>query len=62
MSKQLLLYGLKKDDCQRYMETLLSDKCRNDSEIEKIKQLASIDGYHRFRVAAYDLSEPPKFY
>ena len=57
---ETLLYGLPKDATERYEEVLLLTNATPD-KIERVKVLASKDGYHSFRVAKIDLSIAPDF-
>ena len=58
--KEILLYGLEQGESRRYMETLLASNCKNQDDIEKVKQVATAHGFHSFRVATYD-GAPPNF-
>lgn len=59
MKTEYIVYGLAKDDTERYMEELLlvtTDK----ANIDKVRKLASAEGWHSFRVATYN-GAPPDF-
>ena len=56
---EYLLYGLAKGEGQQYMESLLLNTT-DEKNIERVKVLASKDGYHTFRVATYN-GEKPNF-
>lgn len=61
--KEILIYGLAKDETQDYMEQLLA--CFKDSantliNIERVKVAASEHGFHSFRIASYN-GEKPNF-
>jgi hypothetical protein len=58
MPTEILLYGIPKDETERYTESLLSTKCKSAQDIERIKQVAAKDGFHSFRVATWDGSAP----
>jgi hypothetical protein len=57
---ETVLYGLPKGSTERYEEVLLLSNATPE-KIEKVKVLASQDGFHSFRVAYVDLSTPPDF-
>lgn len=52
-----LLYGLR-DGQERYEETLLLGNGRSMANIEKVKIIASKDGWGGFRVATYSDEQP----
>jgi hypothetical protein len=58
--KETVLYGLPKDAKERYEEVLLLTNA-TPATIERVKALASKDGFHSFRVAVIDLTIPPDF-
>jgi hypothetical protein len=58
--KETVLYGLPKDATERYEEVLLLTNATPEL-IERVKVLASRDGFHSFRVAEIDLSIAPDF-
>lgn len=58
--RETVLYGLPRGATERYEEVLLLTNATPDL-IEKVKALASKDGFHSFRVAVIDLSTPPDF-
>ena len=58
--KETVLYGLPKGATERWQEELLLTNA-TPALIEKVKLLASKDGFHSFRVAVIDLSAPPDF-
>jgi hypothetical protein len=58
--KETVLYGLPKGATERYEEVLLLTNATPEL-IEKVKTLATKDGFHSFRVAEIDLSVPPDF-
>jgi len=63
MQKEILIYGLAKGETQDYMEDMLAcfkDDRNTVSNIEKVKQAASAQGFHSFRVASYN-GESPNF-
>lgn len=57
---ETLLYGLPKGSTERYDEVLLLTNATPE-KIARVKELASKDGFHSFRVANIDLSIPPDF-
>jgi hypothetical protein len=57
---EILVYGLKAGETERYMEDLLSSRCRTPADVEAVKAAASKDGWHSFRVAEYN-GEAPNF-
>lgn len=60
MQTEILVYGLAEGESERYMETLLSAKCRTDADVTAVKAAASKDGFHSFRVAKWN-GEAPDF-
>ena len=60
MNKETVLYGIPKGETERYMEDLLLTRA-TPALIEKVKALASADGFHSFRVATIDLNVAPDF-
>ena len=58
METLTLVYGIAKGETERYMEQLLSARCKTPAEIERVKQAAAKDGFHSFRVAISDGSAP----
>ena len=61
MDMEHLLYGLPKGETERYTEVLLLSDASDPQRVEKVKALATKDGFHSFRIAAVDLSQPPDF-
>jgi len=57
---EILLYGLEKGETRDYMETLLASNCKNQADVEKVKTVAALHGFHSFRVATYN-GEAPNF-
>jgi len=57
---ETVLYGLPKHATERYDEELLLTNATPEL-IEKVKALATKDGFHSFRVAEIDLSVAPNF-
>jgi hypothetical protein len=58
--KETVLYGLPKGETERYREVLLLTNATPE-KIERVKLLATKDGFHSFRVAEIDLSVKPDF-
>jgi hypothetical protein len=57
--KEFLLYGIAKNQTERYTEELLL-VTTNKTNIDKVKELASAEGWHSFREASYN-GEAPNF-
>ena len=57
---ETILYGIPKDKTERYDEVLLLTNA-NDDLIERVKVMATKDGFHSFRVAHVNLSKVPNF-
>jgi hypothetical protein len=57
---ETVLYGLPKGATERYEEVLLLTNATPE-KIERVKVLATRDGFHSFRVAEIDLSVAPDF-
>jgi hypothetical protein len=61
--REILIYGLAKNQTEDYMEDLLAcfkDSANTDSNITKVIEAASAQGFHSFRVANYN-GEAPNF-
>ena len=58
MKKLILVYGLAKGETESYTEVLLAETCKTEAEIEAVKNAASKDGFHSFRVSSWDGSVP----
>lgn len=58
--KETVLYGIPKGETERYMEELLLTNATPE-KIEKVKKLATADGFHSFRTATIDLTVVPDF-
>ncbi len=58
---EFLVYGLARGQTERYMEELLSSRCRNMADVEKVKAAAGADGWHSFRVATFTPGDIPDF-
>jgi len=54
------LYGMPSNEINRFMEVLLLSNGRSMADIEKVKAVASSQGFHSFRVATYN-GEAPDF-
>lgn len=61
MQIEHLLYGLPAGSIERYDEVLLLSDASDPKRVEKVKELAGKDGFHSFRIATVDLSQPPDF-
>ena len=57
---ETLIYGLEKNETQRYMETLLSTNTKTQADIDKVLKVATEHGFHSFRFATYN-GEAPNF-
>ena len=60
MKTEILIYALERGETRRYTEHLISTQCQTAADIEKVKAVASAEGFHSFRVATYD-GAPPNF-
>jgi hypothetical protein len=63
MTKELIIYGLAKDETRDYMESLLAcfPSGKNDAaNVARVKAAASVEGWHSFRVATFS-GEAPNF-
>ena len=61
--QEIIIYGLAKGETRDYMEDLLAcfpDSANTARNIENVKQAASAQGFHSFRVATYS-GEAPDF-
>lgn len=57
----ILIYGLAKNETERYMETLLATTATTKEQIEAVKAAAAKDGFHSFRVTNFDENAKPDF-
>ena len=57
---ETVLYGLPKGATERYEEVVLLTNATPEL-IQRVKVMASKDGFHSFRVANIDLSQAPDF-
>jgi hypothetical protein len=63
MAKEILIYGLAKESTQDWQEDLLAcfpDTVNTQSNIAKVIEAASAQGFHSFRVTNYN-GEMPNF-
>lgn len=63
MTKEILIYGLAPEQTEDYMEDLLAcfpDSVHTDTNIKKVIEAASAQGFHDFRVTQYN-GEAPDF-
>ena len=58
MEKQILIYGLPHGETRDYMEQLLATNCRNASDVDRVKTVATAEGWHSIRVTTWDGSAP----
>jgi hypothetical protein len=58
MENTILVYGLAAGETEDYMEALLAESCKNAQDVERVKDAASKDGWHSFRVTTWDGSAP----
>ena len=61
MEREILIYGLRSGETERYMEELLSTQCKTPAQIESLKARAGADGFHSFRIAFFTPGEKPDF-
>ena len=57
---EILIYGIAKDQTERYMEDLLSTNCKTEQDIQKVLKVAKEHGFHSFRITSYN-GEAPNF-
>lgn len=60
---EVLIYGLKQGEARDYMEELLAcfkDSANTTANISRVKEAASAQGWHSFRVARY-AGQAPNF-
>jgi hypothetical protein len=61
--KEVIVYGLAKEATQDWQEDLLAcfpDSANTAANIAKVKEAASAQGFHSFRIAGYN-GEAPNF-
>jgi hypothetical protein len=56
--KELLLYGLAKNETRDYMEDLLLSNVYSMDKVNQVIELAKKEGFHSFRVATFDGKAP----
>lgn len=59
--REILIYGLSKEATQEWQEDLLAcfpDNVNTQDNINKVKQAASAQGFHSFRIATYNGAAP----
>jgi len=57
MTTEYLLYALEAGEHQSYMETLLI-ATPDKKQVERVKQIASNDGWHSFRETTFNWEAP----
>lgn len=57
---EYLLYGLAAGETERYREVMLLSNGRSPADVERVKTVASKDGWHSFRTSTYN-GEAPDF-
>jgi hypothetical protein len=57
---ELVMWGIPKGCTERYQEVILLTNATHETA-ERVKVLASRDGFHSFRTAKIDLSVAPDF-
>ena len=55
---ELVLWALPRGQTDALHEVILSTQCRTDSDVDRIKALATADGFHSFRVQVIDGTVP----
>ena len=61
MRTELILWGLPKGSTDAIEEKVLCTTAKTPADIERIKAIASSDGWHSFRVQVLDLDVVPDF-
>ena len=64
MTTEILIYALERGETRDYMESLLACFPKTDkaaSNIERVKQAASAQGFHSFRIAGFVPGTKPNF-
>jgi len=56
--KELLLYGLPKNETRDYMEDLLLSNVYSMDKVNQVIELAKKEGFHSFRIATYNCEAP----
>lgn len=58
---EIIIYGLPKGETRDYMEDILANfesSANDQANIEKVKAVASAQGFHSFRVAIFNWEKP----
>lgn len=61
MNKEILIYAIPKNETERYMEDLISSRCKSQKDVDAVIAAATKDGWHSFRVAGFTYGEMPNF-
>ena len=64
MAQEILIYGLKQGETRDYMEDLLACfqvTAKAQENIDRVKQAASAQGFHSFRVTGFVPGTKPNF-
>ena len=58
----IVIWGLPKHETRKYMEEVLSTKCHNDVDVDRVIEYAEQHGWHDIRVSRMnDTPEYPDF-
>ena len=58
---EYVMWGIPKGSTERYDEVVLLSDASDAARVEKVKQLATQDGFHSFRIAGINMTEIPDF-
>lgn len=58
-----LVYGIPKNETERHAERLLCENATTEAQVQIVKEIASKEGFHDFRIVDYDPTsfEKPDF-
>jgi len=57
-AKEIIVWGLPAGEQDPLKEAILSTQCHNQTDVERIRRVASADGWHSFRCQIIDGSKP----
>lgn len=60
-NEEIVIWGKPAGSNDPLDERVLSTQCKTVVDIEKIKEIASKDGWHSFRVVKMDMTKKPDF-
>lgn len=56
--KEYVMWGIPQGETERHMEVLLAEGLTSQAQVDRVRELATADGYHGLRVWEWDGSTP----